>query len=364
MSHRIPRLAAGAALLLTPSFAFAQGSCKGRPAEHTPACDTTPAKAPFASTGWKTASVDHFVMDAVDYKKEAAYYSALMNWKVRSDDGKQAVMDIGDQTTVIIRGGYTPPPPPPRPAPPAGADTTGRGGRRGGGGGPRQSPQAVWDVMSLEVSPWDAKKVRAELEKRGLNPVEANDGHGYESFRVKDPDGFDVEISNGFYSKQRKANAKKAGMTVADEPFEHTNWQTVWLDHISFGVSNYKESTAWYQALLGWKPTGDEGSQNETVICDDCGNIIIRGRNPNDTSRPAPAVRSASIGHIAFGIQPWDANTVKAELDKRKLSGRADTGGSKDINDPTALYKSYHTQTPGGFDLQISNGTKATRTVR
>jgi hypothetical protein len=35
-------------------------------------------------------------MHAVDYKKEAAYYMALMNWKLRSDDGKQAVLDVGD----------------------------------------------------------------------------------------------------------------------------------------------------------------------------------------------------------------------------------------------------------------------------
>ena len=53
-------------------------------------------------------------MHAVDYKKEAAYFMALMNWKLRSDDGKQAVLDIGDVGTVVIVGGYTPPPPPPR----------------------------------------------------------------------------------------------------------------------------------------------------------------------------------------------------------------------------------------------------------
>lgn len=88
--------ALGAALLLAPGVARAQGSCKGRPADTTEACNKTPAKAPFAPTGWKTVAVDHFEMQAVDYKKEAAYYDALMNWKVRSDDGKSAALDIGD----------------------------------------------------------------------------------------------------------------------------------------------------------------------------------------------------------------------------------------------------------------------------
>jgi catechol 2,3-dioxygenase-like lactoylglutathione lyase family enzyme len=51
------------------------------------------------------------------------------------------------------------------------------------------------------------------------------------------------------------------------------------LDHISFGVTNYKESASFYCNLLGWKPTYDEGSQNECLI-GDVGNIIIRGGNP------------------------------------------------------------------------------------
>ena len=77
------------------SAALAQGSCGGARAG-TPGCDPTPAKLPFERTGWNTVLLDHFTMQVADYQKEAAYYAALMNWKVRSDDGKQAVLDIGD----------------------------------------------------------------------------------------------------------------------------------------------------------------------------------------------------------------------------------------------------------------------------
>ena len=105
----------GLAISAPMNAAGAQGSCKGRPNEGTPVCDTTHAPAPFAATGWKTVALDHFTMHAVDYKKEAAFYMALMNWKLRSDDGKQAVLDVGDVGTVVIVGGYNPPPPaPPR----------------------------------------------------------------------------------------------------------------------------------------------------------------------------------------------------------------------------------------------------------
>ena len=70
------------------------------------------------------------------------------------------------------------------------------------------------------------------------------------------------------------------------------------------------------------------------------------------------------MGHVSFGITPFDADGTKTELTKRSLNAREDTGGKGDIHDEKAKYKSYHTTTPEGFDLQISNATKANRTVR
>ncbi|MEO7997100.1 MAG: hypothetical protein ABI852_06620, partial [Gemmatimonadaceae bacterium] len=318
--------AIGAALLAAPlGSAVAQGSCGGARAG-TPQCNTTPAKAPFAPTGWKTTALDHFTMHAVDYKKEAAYYMALMNWKLRSDDGKQAVLDVGDIGTVVIVGGYTPPPPPPprvlSPADSAalaaaqaargGAGGAGRGagagggrGAGGGGGGGRGPAQVVWDSFAWTISPWNAQKVEAELKKRGLNPVADNSGpKGCESFHVKDPDGFDLQISNACYSKDRKNPIKPVAGWNTPAPFENTNWKTVWLDHISFQVSDYKGEVAFYEALIGWKPTGDEGSQNETWMCDDCGNSLIRGGNsmaPNFD--PAYVAKTDPNNPVRFGVK-------------------------------------------------------------
>ena len=80
-----------------------------------------------------------------------------------------------------------------------------------------------------------------------------------------------------------------------------------------------------------------------------------RGAAPGTT----PVARRAAIGHISFGITPFDPDLVKAELDKRGLSARVDTGGRGDIH--TSPYKSYHTTTPNGYDLQISATTRANR---
>ena len=314
------RLAALALLLTTP--VFAQGRCQN--GYGTPACPLTKevATAPippiFASTGWKTVALDHITYLMPDYRKEAAFYIALMGWKLRSDDGTQAVLDIGDWGSAIFK----------------------------------QAPEgAKASITSFcwVIAPWDAKKVEAELKARGMDPVADNDGKGFESFHVKDPDGFDLQISNGNgLAKARKqpATAKLA----APEPFDATGWKTVWLDHMSYNVANYKLSASFYTNLLGWKETYDEGSQNELMI-GEIGDIIVRGGNPFNPAPPAP-VRRERVDHISWGISPWDTDAIKAVLEARGLRARIDTGGKEDIH--VSTYKSYHTTTPNGMDMQIS----------
>ena len=348
LSRRQLLKALGVAAAIRPASAFAQGQCGGARAG-SPDCNTTPAQLPFEATGWKTVLLDHLSCQVVDYPKEAAYYQALMNWKIRSDDGKQAMLDIGDWGGLILRGGYqAPPPPPATDAPPA-------GGR--GGGAPRAPRNAAFDNFCWGIDQWDAKKVEAELKKRGLTPVADNHGD-FQSFHVKDPDGFDLQISNGNRKNRRQGPAN--GKTTAPAPFEPTAWKTVWLDHISFEVSNYKETAAFYHALLGWKLGTDEGSQN--TVRDRRHrrhHHPARRRRPRRSPGAGPAPKRAAMGHISFGITPFDPDAVKAELTKRGLTAREDTGGRGDIH--TAPYKSYHTTTPNGFDLQISATTRANR---
>ena len=378
-------LGAGFAALPRHATLLGQGQCGGTRAG-TPDCDTTPAKLPFASTGWKTVRLNHFAIQVADYGKEAAYYAALMNWKVRSDDGKQAILDIGDWGGVVIRGGFEAPPAPAAPTPPAApappatpppsatppappdAAAAGPGGQRGGGRGAPRPPRLVQiESFSWGIEPWDAKKVEAELRKRGLDPIPGSDKTA-PSFRINDPGGFSLELTDGRVNPRSKP---ATGKLTASPPFESTDWKSVWLYHISFQVPNYKESVAFYQALLGWSPTKDEGSQN-FVDAGDVGGLIIRrgggggGRRGADGSTvnpqvmlPPPPPRPAQIDHIAFGIAPWDPDKVKTELDKRGLSARVDTGGKGDIHG--ASYQSYHTTTPNGFDLQISFATIANR---
>jgi catechol 2,3-dioxygenase-like lactoylglutathione lyase family enzyme len=354
ISRRHLLQAFGLATVASPLAAFGQGRCSSPETKGTPGCNTTPMPAPFEPTGWKTILLDHFSLHVVDLEKEAAFYNALMGWKVRSNDGKTIVMDMGKVGGVLMRGGLVPADPEP-------ARGNG-GGNRGGGGNNRTPVKAVWDGFCFGIEPWDTKKVEAALKTRGLNPVaDHNAKENFYSFHVKDPDGFDLQISNGNAENRRTTPAN--GRLGVEPLFEPTGWQTVYLDHISFRVSNYKESVAFYKALLSWIPGGDEGSQDNTTVSPEIGGLLIRGNyNAYAPGAVAPTVRGAAMDHIAFGITPFDPDKVKAELEKRHLTAQQDTGSiasspaaEKDIH--TASYKSYHTRTPNNFNLQISNHT-------
>src|SRR5579872_430655 len=150
-------------------WASPQGRCRDgyetRGCPLNEALATAPIPPVFAATGWRTVALDHITWQIADYRKEAAFYIALMGWTLRSDDGKEAVLDIGDWGSAIFR----------------------------------QAPveRATVESCCFVVEPWNTKTVRDELAKRGLTPVADNDGKGFESFHVKDPDDFDLQIANG-----------------------------------------------------------------------------------------------------------------------------------------------------------------------
>jgi len=137
-------------------------------------------------------------------------------------------------------------------------------------------------------------------------------------------------------------------------------WKTVWLDHISYAVSDYRKSTAFYRDLMGWDIKNDNGKTQCTMKIGEVGEIIIRNRRePSaDATSPAPGQNgrpplTGVINHVSYGVAPWSTEGVKAELEKRGLKPRPDMVGEN--------FKSYHVTDPDGWDLQISNMTKASR---
>ena len=350
VSRRILLGALGAGVA-APAFAQS-GGCRdgyGRPRCPLPMEQATaPIKPVFEPTGWKTMALESFTIDVVDYRKEAAFYAALLGWTLRDDDGRQAVMDIGTLGSCIFRA-----------APPDSFS--------GIGANNQPAPRAAIHSFAWVIDRWDAKTVAAELTRRGMTPVAENKG-AFQSFRVKDPDGWDLQICNnqGLSAARRKPSSAKL---PAPTPFAPTGWKTVWFDHFSFRGRDYKRSASFYANLLGWKPAFDEGTQVE-MMAGDIGDVICRGGNrfiPEQVSGPD----KAEIDHISYGIAPWDVEQVRAALEARGLPVRADTAtahigpDNKSVPDDIyqAAYQSYQTLTPSGFPVQISWVTRDRRLV-
>src|SRR5947208_8977538 len=147
---------------------------------------------------------------------------------------------------------------------------------------------------------------------------------------------------------------------VIPQAFEPAPWKTVWLDHISYAVSDYRRSTAFYRDLMGWTIRNDNGTSQCTLDINGIGGIIIRNRRAPTEGQPVSTAQGGArapltgvINHISWGVQPWDTEKVKAELEKRGLSPRPDMVGEN--------FKSFHVTDPDGWDLQISNQTKDSR---
>lgn len=342
-----------AAALTLPASVFSQAAPPQQPArgqgqgrgQQPPAL---PLELPFEATNWKCVWLDHLDYQCADYKKAAAWYATLMGWKVRSDNGKQAVLDMGENGgNMIIRGGMTAPPP-------AAITDAGLGAER-------RKIQAMFDGFAWGIDPWDPRKIKAELEKRGLKPVADNHGD-YQSFRFKDPDGFNVAVTNGTKARRWKTPAK--AKLPAPAPFAPTNWNTLFVDHLSIEVSNPRKSAAFYQALLGW--TVRPGNDNMNVQIGDIAGAIIRGnaafraaaRGGNTPTAVATAM--PAIGHISFGIQGWNTDKVREELIKRDVVYVID-GKREPRPDMTGNLLSFHVPDAMGWDLQIGNKTSPTQ---
>src|SRR5215211_2414698 len=126
--------------------AGAQGRCIR--AYGTPACNTDPIKPVFESTGWRTTGLDHITFRVAEPQKEAAFYAALMGWKLRSDSGARVVMDMGNWGTVVFRQ--------------APAESFAAQAQTGRGGGVRAPVRAVVEGFGFSIEPWDANSVEQE----------------------------------------------------------------------------------------------------------------------------------------------------------------------------------------------------------
>jgi catechol 2,3-dioxygenase-like lactoylglutathione lyase family enzyme len=148
---------------------------------------------------------------------------------------------------------------------------------------------------------------------------------------------------------QSLAVAGAAAWAPANAQAQGQGFTAMHLDHISYQVTDYKRTRDFYADLMGMKVTDDNGISQVQLHFGDA-MLLARNRRqrPGEPVDPNP---KPLVDHIAYAIDNWDTDRVKAELERRGLKPRLDTGGGPN-------YVSFHVPDPDGFDLQISGTAK------
>ena len=74
------------------------------------------------------------------------------------------------------------------------------------------------------------------------------------------------------------AAAQKPEQSSIAPPRSPAPWKAVWLDQISYAVSDHRRSTAFYRDLLGWEIIHDDGQKQCSMRVGNVGGIITRSR--------------------------------------------------------------------------------------
>ena len=106
--------------------------------------------------------MNHISYTVTDYARIRDFYAGLFGMRVRGDTGKQCTLAFGDSFIVVRQAEL-------------------------------RNNQAFVDHFAITIDDWNKESVETELTRRGLSPRP----DGESSFLIKDPEGFEVQISAG-----------------------------------------------------------------------------------------------------------------------------------------------------------------------
>ncbi len=256
-----------------------------------------------AGSGLGAISVNHISYQSNDYTKIRDFYASLLGMEVSHDDGKQCYLMFGN-TFLIPRNKL----------------------------GPGVKAPLI-DHIAYTVADWNKSAVEAELIRRGLSPKPDTEN----SFHVKDPDGFDLQIAGKAMTPSFWPEPSEKGQHAKTPATGAPAFRAIGVNHISYQASDFAKTRDFYADLLGMKVflhTSHTGERQTWLGLGDAYMI------PRTSTRPE--MKPPLVDHIAYTIDHWDKNAVEAELRRRGLDPRPDTDDSFIVKDPD------------GFSLQIS----------
>jgi len=230
-----------------------------------------------AAPATKAIWVNHYTYVAPDLKKTKDWYHEVFGMQIGHEDAKQAQMWFGDKggdTMMIIRQ--------------ANAGET--------------APRI--ERFAFTVDNWDKKSVEAELKKAGAQPKADTD----KGFWFNDPEGNEIGLFAKDYMKRPSAPAAKPAL-----------WKAVSANHMVVYSPEYRKLANWYKDLLMLRETKDSGRDTYQWFGDSV--WIPTAMRPDGKS----SAELKTLDHVAYSIETYNNDAVKAELEKRNMNPRQDT---------------------------------------
>lgn len=119
-----------------------------------------PALAAEKPKGFKAVAVNHISYEVKDYARTRDFYAELLGMEVKLDTGEQCHLAFGNSFLIP------------------------RGSRQPGG-------KPYVNHIAYTIANWNKNEVEENLLRRGFAPRQDT----VDSFHIRDPDGFDLQIS-------------------------------------------------------------------------------------------------------------------------------------------------------------------------
>jgi catechol 2,3-dioxygenase-like lactoylglutathione lyase family enzyme len=234
----------------------------------------TPAEAAVPT---RASWVSHYTYVAPDLKKTRDWYHEVFGMQIGHEEAKLSHLWYGDKggnTLMIIRQAA-----------------------------PGEAAPRI-ERFAFTLDHWDAKAVESELKKQGLQP-KSDTARG---FWFNDPEGFEIGVFSKDYIKRPAVPDARPEL-----------WKALSVNHVVEYSSNYRKLGDWYKALLDLRETHDSKRDTYQWFGD---SVWIPTQKPQDGKTSAEL---KSLDHVAYTIENYNNDAVKAELEKRKMNPRQDT---------------------------------------
>ena len=245
---------------------------------------------------FKATAINHLSYGVQNYAETRDWYRDIFGMDCVYDDSRQASVAFGNpRREITIRKRDKPPVP-------------------------------CWDHWAFSILGFSTEQVHRALLKWGIDGVERD---GDFAWHAKDDNGFltqvcaEAGVFPGAATSGWNTDGKIPSDAKATRPGK-TGWRATGINHVSYGVPDYKRTRDFYIDLFGMRVAFEDG-----IKC-----ALSFGANPEDSIYIVQRADGPMIDHIAISIAGFDLQETEKGIQRLGLSHTADGDSAWTLTDP------------------------------